>query len=82
MPTVLTFAGLRAVIYPNDHRPTNVHVIGNGNSAVFTMNCPDGPPELRENRGLGKPDLGGIARSFNDARKGICEAWSRIHGDF
>jgi len=28
MPTVLRFEGLRAVIYPNDHRPAHVHVIG------------------------------------------------------
>ncbi|WP_132593768.1 DUF4160 domain-containing protein [Rhizobium sp. BK068] len=82
MPTVLNFAGLGAVIYPNDHRPAHVHVIGNDCSAVFIMNCPDGSPELRENRGFGKPELGRIARSLNDARKGICEAWSRIHGDF
>jgi len=30
MPTVLRFEGLRVVIYPNDHRPAHVHVIGRG----------------------------------------------------
>ncbi len=43
MPTVLRFAGLRAVIYTNDHRPAHVHVIGDGCEAVFEMNCEGGP---------------------------------------
>ena len=40
MPTVLRFNGLRAVIYPNDHRPAHVHVIGRGYEAVFNLHCP------------------------------------------
>lgn len=39
--------GLRVVIYPNDHRPAHVHVIGNGCEAVFNLNCPNGPNEWR-----------------------------------
>jgi hypothetical protein len=46
MPTVDDIDGLRVVIYPNDHRPAHVHVIGNGCEAVFKLNCPEGPPEL------------------------------------
>jgi hypothetical protein len=41
MPTVLRFAGLRVAIYPNDHRPAHVHVIGKGCEAVFNLHCPD-----------------------------------------
>lgn len=47
MPTVLLMFGLRAVIYPNDHRPAHVHVQGNGSEAIFNLGCPDGPVELR-----------------------------------
>ena len=36
MPTVLRIGGLRVVIYPNDHRPAHVHVIGDG-EAVFIL---------------------------------------------
>ena len=46
MPTVLRFEGLRVVIYPNDHRPAHVHVIGSRPEAVFDLNCPNGPPDL------------------------------------
>ena len=52
MPTVLKVFGLRVVIYPNDHRPAHVHIIGNGCEAVFNLHCPKGPPELRENYGF------------------------------
>lgn len=37
------------MIYPNDHRPAHVHVIGKGCEAVFRLQCPLGPVELREN---------------------------------
>jgi len=49
MPTVDTIDDLRVVIYPNDHRPAHVHIIGHGCEAVCRFNCPEGPPELREN---------------------------------
>jgi hypothetical protein len=42
MPTVLRIGGLRVAIYPNDHRPAHVHVVGDG-EAVFLLNRPDGP---------------------------------------
>jgi hypothetical protein len=42
MPTIVRFAGYRVVIYPNDHRPEHVHVIGRGVEAVFEVNCPNG----------------------------------------
>ncbi|TBW13276.1 DUF4160 domain-containing protein [Azotobacter chroococcum subsp. isscasi] len=44
MPTALRFNGLRAVIYPNDHRPAHVHVMGHGCEAVFNLHCPAGLP--------------------------------------
>jgi hypothetical protein len=43
MPTVLRIGRLRATIYPNDHRPAHVHVIGREGEAVFLLNCPRGP---------------------------------------
>jgi Domain of unknown function (DUF4160) len=57
MPVVLRFDGLRVVIYPNDHRPAHVHVIGAQGEAVFVLNCPDGPPELRESFGFRRSDV-------------------------
>ncbi|OQP87313.1 hypothetical protein BTR14_05050 [Rhizobium rhizosphaerae] len=82
MPTVLTLAGLRVVIYPNDHRPAHVHLIGSDAHAVFIMNCPDGPAQLRESFGFAKPALTRLARTLDEHRAELCAAWRRIHGDF
>ncbi|TKT43742.1 DUF4160 domain-containing protein [Rhizobium sp. LC145] len=82
MPTLLRFAGLRVVIYPNDHRPAHVHVKGAGGEAVFLLNCPDGPPELRESYGFKLPDLRRIEDALTSELATLCVAWSEHHGDF
>lgn len=81
MPTVLTINGLRVVVYPNDHRPAHVHVIGNGCEAIFNLLCPDGPPELRENFRFGHRELSRIEAGLTDALAQLCEEWRNIHGD-
>lgn len=80
MPTVDQIGGLRVVIYPNDHRPAHVHVIGNGCEAVFKLNCPDGQPELRENYGFTQNELAKIKAAITARRAHLCAEWSRIHG--
>ena len=82
MPTVFRFAGLRVVIYANDHRPAHVHVIGDGCEGVFEMNCEDGPIVLRENYGFGLTRLRRIKVALRQHRIGICLAWERIHCAF
>lgn len=81
MPTVLRIGGLRVVIYPNDHRPAHVHVIGDG-EAVFVLNCPGGPPEIRENFGFNTSDAGRIATALADQLAVLCEKWKAIHGRY
>ena len=81
MPTVLRFAGLRAVIYPNDHRPAHVHVIGKGCEAVFNLHCPGGPVELRENYGFSLKDLNRIAAVLAVNLAVMCREWEKLHGD-
>ncbi len=80
MPTVLRFDGLRVVIYPNDHRPAHVHVIGRGCEAVFNLHCPTGPPELRENYGFSRREITHIERVLTGNVKALCGAWENIHG--
>ncbi len=57
MPTILWFDGLRIVIYPNDHEPEHVHVLGEDKEAIFNLNCASGTPSLRENYGFGRPEV-------------------------
>ena len=79
MPTVKRIGGFRVVIYPNDHRPAHVHVIGGGCEAVFNLNCPDGPPELRENFGCMRAQLAVIKTALAEALGLLCAAWRDIH---
>jgi hypothetical protein len=81
MPTVQRFNGLRVVIYPNDHRPAHVHVIGPDGEAVFVLNCPEGPPALRESYGFHQGELGRIKDQVAAALAALCEEWSKIHGE-
>jgi hypothetical protein len=80
MPTVLRFGTHRVVIYPNDHRPAHVHVIGSGSEAVFRLNCPGGPATLRENYGFALRELTRVATVLDANVARLCEAWREIHG--
>ena len=80
MPTVHRFHGLRVVIYPNDHRPPHVHVMGKGCEAVFKLNGPHGPPELRENYGFAARDWAMIAAEIGANLQHLQTQWSTIHG--
>lgn len=82
MPTVLRDGPWRVVIYPNDHRPAHVHVIGKGEEAVYDLHCPKGPPELRENFGCSKPQLSRIRALLVANLAALCASWRAIHEDY
>jgi hypothetical protein len=81
MPTVLRIGAWRVVIYPNDHRPAHVHVIGQGCEAVFDLQCPNGPPKLRENYRFGLREISRIEKALIVDLIDLCGEWERIHGD-
>jgi len=80
MPTVFKFDGLRVVIYPNDHRPAHVHVVGRGREAVFILNCPRGPTELRENYRFSRRELARMGEELTGNLDTLCKVWEEIHG--
>jgi Domain of unknown function (DUF4160) len=80
MPAVLRFDGLRAVIYPNDHEPAHVRVVGEGHVAVFHLRCPHGPPALRANHRFPRHRLAAIKRRLAADLSALCSAWGTIHG--
>ena len=81
MPTVLRFEGLRVVVYFNDHRPAHVHAIGRGCEAVFSLNCPAGPVDLRENYGFTRREVSRILTELTNHLAELCQAWENIHGE-
>jgi hypothetical protein len=82
MPTILRIRGYRVVIYPADHRPAHVHVVGADGEAVFLLNCPAGPVVLREVWGLSAQTARGVAAELAEHLAALCAAWSVQHGDF
>jgi hypothetical protein len=70
---------LRAVIYPNDHRPAHIHAPGRGCEAVFNLNCPAGPVEIRENYGFPRREIGRILGVLTNHLDELCRAWEQIH---
>jgi hypothetical protein len=67
-------------IYPNDHRPAHVHVIGADCEAVFSLGCPSGPVELRENYGFRSRQISRIEVTLTGHMEDLCQAWEEIHG--
>lgn len=80
MPTLMRVNGARVVIYPNDHDPAHVHIIGPGVVARFALNCPDGRIETMNAEGLKRPALERIGEAAEAALDVLCAEWSRLHG--
>jgi hypothetical protein len=80
MPTILRIGGLRVTIYPNDHPPPHVHVIGAKGEAVFLLNCPSGPAELRENFGFNGPEIRRMTVDLLAHVPTLCAQWGTIRG--
>jgi hypothetical protein len=79
MPTILWFGNLRVVIYPHDHLPEHVHVIGPDCEAVFELHCPAGPVTLRESYGFKTRRLRHWIDELTAVLAELCSAWERIH---
>jgi Domain of unknown function (DUF4160) len=81
MPNVLPlFKGWRVVIFPNDHRPPHVHVIGTEEHARFELPCDLGLVQLMSNIGFGLRELKQIERHLQNHLAHLCSEWERIHG--
>lgn len=72
-------AGLRFVVFTNDHDPAHVHVVGDG-AAKVNLAGPDGKPELVYNDGLKAGDLRKAMRIVEERQAAMLERWSAIHG--
>lgn len=70
MPTVFRTGGLRVVIYPNDHRPAHVHIVGRGEEAVFDL----------KNYGFSRTKIRRIAEILAEQIGDLCRTWGEIHG--
>ena len=76
VPTVLRIDGLRVVIYPNDHSPAHVHVIGPGWVVVINLTGPD----VREVIGCSEQEARRVLILVAGHQPALMEAWRRYHG--
>lgn len=76
MPTVLRVDGLRFVVYPNDHPPAHIHVIGPGWVAVVDLV----DTVVREVIGCDERDVRRVLRLIVRHRDALMEAWREFHG--
>ena len=76
MPTVLRSGGLRVVIYPNDHPPAHVHVLGSGWVVVINLIG----PVVREVINFGESEARRALRLTMSNKAELMDAWNRLHG--
>nr|WP_281413705.1 DUF4160 domain-containing protein [Methylomonas paludis] len=62
--------------------PAHVHVIGNGNEAVFKLLCDVNNVKLRENYGFNEKELSAILAALIEHKVALCGEWRKIHGDY
>ena len=75
MPTILRREGWRIVVYPNDHPPAHVHVIGPG--WVMVVNLLG--LEVRETIGCTEQEARRVLRLIEAHQADLMEAWKRHH---
>ena len=75
MVTVLREAGMRFVIYTDDHEPAHAHVYGDGEARINILDL-----TVLSNRGMNKRDLS-VALTIVQANKRLfIEKWESIPG--
>jgi hypothetical protein len=71
--------GLIVVIYPHDHAPPHVHMLGPDGEIIYELNCPTGPVSIREVRGYSEREARKLAKRVNELVPFLCSAWKGIH---
>lgn len=75
MVTVLRAAGMRFVIYTDNHEPAHIHVYGDGEARINILDL-----TVLSNRGMKMRDLS-VALAIVQAKRDLFrERWESIHG--
>jgi hypothetical protein len=76
MPTVLGVDGLRIVIYPNDHVPAHVHVMGAGWTIVVELVA----VKVRAAIGCDERVARRVLQLVAGHRTALMNSWMLLHG--
>ena len=77
MVTIHREAGMRFVIYSDDHEPAHVHVAAGGSANLLGL---DGAPELVRSFGLKTGELRKAMRIASERQEEFLRKWNEIHG--
>ena len=80
MPTLFHVGAWRIVIFPNDHEPAHVHVIGPEGYAKIAIGRSPNDVTLLETDGVPTPILRLVAAQVIDRHAQCLESWRAIHG--
>ena len=80
MPTIFRVGGLRIVIFPNDHRPAHVHVIGADGEARIAIGSATRRPALLENDRLSRRSIALALVAIDENHQLLQSKWDEIHG--
>ena len=79
MATIHREAGLRFIIFVDDHEPAHVHVVGDGHAKINLAGT-DGAPELVSNDGFKAGELRKALRIVTEQQAAMLAKWNEIHG--
>lgn len=77
MPVILITKNLKVYIYPKDHDPPHVHVIGPDSEARFYIHS----LECYQSYGFSKKDVNRISEFLEDNIELLIQAWEELHED-
>jgi hypothetical protein len=80
MPSVLTEAGFRVMIFVNDHLPMHVHVFKGGGQVVINLGGERAAPRVRENRRMDRRDERRALQIVGANQEFLIAEWRRING--
>ena len=77
MPIILITKNLKIYIYPNDHKPPHIHVVGPDCEAKISIKT----LECFSNYGFSKKDIKRITAFIEENIDLIKDAWEEYHGE-
>jgi hypothetical protein len=72
-------AGLRFVIFKDDHEPAHVHVLGDGDAKIRLFGD-DGLPKVEEAKRMKRPVLKRAKNIVKEQQFMLMNRWKEIHG--
>lgn len=72
-------AGLRFVIFKDDHEPAHIHVLGDGDAKIRLFSA-DGLPKVEEAKRMKRSVLKRAKNIVKEQQLMLMKRWKEIHG--